>query len=1010
MADVSEYREEFERCKDAVADNHRAALDDIDFCDLEKQWPEAIARQRAIDQRPMLTINKLPAFKRQVVNDARQNKPSIKVLPVDDQADPDTAEVISGLIRNIEAVSNADVAYDTAAEQAVGGGFGYWRVDVDYAYDDSYDLDILIRRIINQFCVYPDPNSTEADSSDWDIAFVTDRIPKKQFERKYKGKAEVNFDSDAWSRVDANWLNDDGVLIAERWTREDVEKDAVFLTDGRVFSFEDFDKNEDLQRHLFTGDIEIRGQRKIRSKKVKQQIMSGLDILEEKDFPSRYIPIVPVYGTEILVQGKRMWRSLVHSAIDSQRMFNYWRPLSLDTPIPTPSGWTTMGSINVGEQVFDERGEICNVIGKSPVHLHRECFEVAFDDGTTIVADGEHPWAVEERVNKKRQGTPKWERKIVTTAELRPDAHFIDVTGPLNTVDLDLPVHPYVLGVWLGDGATADGRICPGDEDIVEVRENIIACGYDCSDIHRQENRHGTFTVYRLATQLREAGVLGGKRIPDAYLRAGTWQRRALLQGLLDTDGSINRATKACDFTTTNPAIAQGFAELLRSLGIKGKSLVRAGRASKVVNGANGLLDFYQFYFTAYSDENVFGLERKADLLPRRLHPRRTKRHHIVSVTPVASVPVQCIAIDAPSHLFLAGAGMIPTHNTTATELVALAPRVPYIGPKGAFASDAGWDTANTANHPYLEYDGQIPPQRQPLDTGAAAGALQEAINASDDMKSIMGLYDASLGARSNETSGRAILARQREGDVSTFHFQDNLNRAIRHTGKILVDMIPRVYSGERVVRILGEDGTPETRKVNAPYEVQQPQAQDKAQEPQDPANEEGSELQQAIMAMHDLTTGKYDVVVKSGPSFTTRREEAAYYMTESVRAAPQTAPVLIPKIAEMSDWPGAQEIAEELKTLMNPNAGGMPPDIQQMIEAGKTQIDQLTQENQQLKAQLGDKQAQIAVQAKKVENDAQDNAEKNRIAAYGAETDRMSTEIDVAGAQQRKAYGLPIN
>src|SRR5690606_11188563 len=107
----------------------------------------------------------------------------------------------------------------------------------------------------------------------------------------------------------------------------------------------------------------------------------------------------------------------------------------------------------------------------------------------------------------------------------------------------------------------------------------------------------------------------------------------------------------------------------------------------------------------------------------------------------------------------------------------------------------------------YLEYDGPVAPQRQPLDSGAAAGALQEALNASDDMKAIMGLYDASLGARSNETSGRAIMARQREGDTSTFHFQDNMARAIRHTGRILIDLIPKVYNAERIIRILGEDG-----------------------------------------------------------------------------------------------------------------------------------------------------------------------------------------------------------
>lgn len=144
---------------------------------------------------------------------------------------------------------------------------------------------------------------------------------------------------------------------------------------------------------------------------------------------------------------------------------------------------------------------------------------------------------------------------------------------------------------------------------------------------------------------------------------------------------------------------------------------------------------------------------------------------------------------------------------------------MPYIGRKGAFDKDqARWETVNTKSHPYLEYDGAEAPQRQPLDSGPAGGALQEALNASDDMKAVIGLYDASLGARSNETSGRAIMARQREGDVSTFHFTDNLNRAIRHTGRVLIDLIPHVYSGERIVRVMGEDGSPSNKQLNKEY------------------------------------------------------------------------------------------------------------------------------------------------------------------------------------------------
>ncbi|MFM8821107.1 MAG: portal protein, partial [Phenylobacterium sp.] len=204
---------------------------------------------------------------------------------------------------------------------------------------------------------------------------------------------------------------------------------------------------------------------------------------------------------------------------------------------------------------------------------------------------------------------------------------------------------------------------------------------------------------------------------------------------------------------------------------------------------------------------------------------------------------------------------MLNYWRTTATELVALAPRVPFIGEEGAFDADPNWVTANTQSHPFLQYArGSNMPQRQPIDGGTAAGAMSEALAASDDIKSTIGMYDASLGARSNETSGKAILARQREGDVSTFHYIDNLSRAIRHAGRVLIDLIPRVYSAPRMVRILGPDGAPALAAVNG-------------------AEGGGSRV-------FDLSAGRYDLTVRAGPSFASRREEAASQMIELIRAS----------------------------------------------------------------------------------------------------------------------------
>jgi hypothetical protein len=321
--------------------------------------------------------------------------------------------------------------------------------------------------------------------------------------------------------------------------------------------------------------------------------------------------------------------------------------------------------------------------------------------------------------------------------------------------------------------------------------------------------------------------------------------------------------------------------------------------------------------------------------------------------------------------------------RTTSTELVALAPRVPWIGRKGTFDSDGDrWATANAQSHAYLEYDGEMP-SRQPLDVGTAAGALQEALNASDDMKAIIGIYDASLGARSNETSGKAIMARQREGDVATFHFIDNLSRAIRHTGRILIDLIPRVYTSERIVRIMGEDGTPKSVEING----QQPQPE--LGPDGKPVTDEHGEV---VAAIHDITAGKYDLTVTSGPSFTTRREEAAMQMTEFIRAFPQAAPVVGDILARNLDWPGADEIAKRLEKINPTNQPQIPPELQQQIQEGQQAIAELTKQVESLKAGHDIKMFDAETNRMKVEGD-----QKIKQAELGVDLLRQAAEPEPA-------------
>jgi len=622
-------KEAFKLASETESDNRHEALDDIRFARLAEQWPDAAKRQRELELRPCLTINRMPAFLRQVLNDARQNRPSISCHPVDDKADVETAKIINGLIRNIEYTSNADVAYDTALDFAVTGGFGYWRVKLDYAHDDTFDVDILVDRVSNPFSIYGDPHSTSADSSDWNSAFVVDKLTRDEFKRKYKGAEEVSWDEIGYGNLKAPWIDGEQILVAEWWQRTEESRSIVLLSDGSVIDEKLYKERKDLFDAI---GITVTNSRDTKSWKVTQHILTGAEVLETNDWAGRYIPIVPVYGDEVNVEGKRYFRSMVRDAKDAQRMYNYWR--------------------------------------------------------------------------------------------------------------------------------------------------------------------------------------------------------------------------------------------------------------------------------------------------------------------------------------------------TTSTEMIALAPKTPFIGPKGAFNTDIQkWATANVSSHPFIEYDGQIPPQRQPF-AGPPAGALQEALNASDDMKAVMGIYDASLGNASNETSGRAILARQREGDIGTFHFIDNLSRAIRHTGRILIDLIPSVYTGQRMIRILGPEGDdPQNIKLNTLL-----------------SGPDGSQR------IYDLSTGKYDLTVETGPSFTTRREEAATQMIELIRANPQVAPLIGDLLAKNLDWPGADEIAERLKTMLPPQLQGQNPQMQQAQQA-----------IEQLKAAL----QQQAQQVTSLKMDKTLEADKLKIDAYEAETDRLKLTQIAMGPEQVQALVL---
>jgi hypothetical protein len=661
--------DQFQEAQSATDLNRRDAAEDIRFGRLGDQWPKEIRKQRQLEGRPCLTVNRMNAFTRQVVNDARQNKPAISVVPVDSGADVDTAEVIGGLCRSIEQGSNAEIAYDTALENAVSGGFGFFRISLDYVHSDSFDMEARIERIANPLSVYWDASTRAFDASDWEYGFVAEWHTKSAFEQMYPGKDFVSFEGDYQDQTELDNFGQEQIRLAEYFlrtlhkrkivqlsngevVREDALKKPMMLPDGQTMTLIDA---------LNMSGITVQRERLADYYKVMRRILSGAEVLEEEEWPGQSIPICPVWGDEVIIDGRRHFRSLVRDARDPQMMFNFWRSAS--------------------------------------------------------------------------------------------------------------------------------------------------------------------------------------------------------------------------------------------------------------------------------------------------------------------------------------------------TELVALAPRAPFLIAEGQLPDGKEkqkWENANTRSWPYLMYKpvGGAMPQRQPFPS-VAAGAIQEAANASDDMKATMGIYDAALGARGNETSGKAIVARQRESDTGTFHFIDNLSRAIRYAGRCLVEIIPSVYSQREAIRILGEDMAPKVVRLAKEGSPAPEQGQDS------PNNDPKARL-------YDFNVGKYDVVVKTGPSFATRREESAVQMTELIRAYPPAAPIIGDLLVENLDWPGAAEVSKRLKKMLPPQLQdgqdgrpqGLLPEIQQQIAQGTELIQKLQQENAQMKGDMSKTMIEAQTKGKELEFKAREAELTNAIKARELSLKEIELQIKAAEMQ----------
>lgn len=311
----------YKLCVDADRENREQARKALAFRNLE-QWDQATKNERLNDTegpRPCLVVDKLNQHVQQVVNDQRQNRPQIKVRPVDDKADPETAKIYDGLIRHIQDASQADIAFDTGFEQAVDGGFGYWRILSEYCDPMSFEQDLRIKRIRNRFAVYLDPERQQPDGSDAQYGFILYKISKEKFKDKYgKSATESLQDFEFSGNEFADWYGDDWVLIAEYYWCEKKQAKIVLQQDGKVLLKDDYEKLPEPKIPLHEGV-----ERSTEIPKIRWRTLTANKILDTTEWPGYCLPIVEVIGNELDIEGKCHRSGMIRPAMDAQRLDNY---------------------------------------------------------------------------------------------------------------------------------------------------------------------------------------------------------------------------------------------------------------------------------------------------------------------------------------------------------------------------------------------------------------------------------------------------------------------------------------------------------------------------------------------------------------------------------------------------------------------------------------------------------------------------------------------------------------
>lgn len=377
------------------------------------------------------------------------------------------------------------------------------------------------------------------------------------------------------------------------------------------------------------------------------------------------------------------WQDLLtaHPRVVIWSATEHGKAVPLTTEIPTPTGWRTMGDLQPGDEVFASNGKPCRVTWVTPPQLERPVFRVRFDDGDEVLADADHQW-IAWSASDLAHGKPS---RVVTTAQMAERlvmsggrrAWKIPLAGPVQYPEKDLPIHPYVLGAWLGDGTSSNSHLTfhksdrfifdrcvelmggrPGKERPHALRPDTLTASI-CLGLNRRPGRCGDPTSLRW--KLNALGVLGRKRkrIPKEYLQASEEQRRELLAGLADTDGGLDPKGRLIEISSSLPGLADDIKELARSLGYKVQFSVDDSKLYGRVVGKR-----HRVKFTA--QDPVFRLPRKvANHRLGVLNGTRGRHRSVVAIEPVASVPVKCIAVDSADHSYLMTRSYTVTHNSS---------------------------------------------------------------------------------------------------------------------------------------------------------------------------------------------------------------------------------------------------------------------------------------------------------------------------------------------------------